>query len=494
MSIAYRAIEAKIDREWGVITALSKYYEISRTFVYMLRDRLISLTPHIFFPNQKTKADTKKEITETILSYRLEGGMSIGSISTVMKRQELDYSGASTISQSLSAIGALIPSIESIPMDKELKEMTVLLDEIFIGSQPILITVEPISSAILNIELADNRKGETWEKHIKHLTDNRNIEIINAVTDEGSGILLGVKNSLPNAHRQPDTFHTLSHRLGIWVHRLESKAYAAIESEYKKEVVCLNRKTVDSFEKKEKCYQEACAKTIKAIGLYENFKYFYTHAIRQLNPFRSNGELRDMTKAKEEIEMALELIETLEQQKINKEILGIKKILPHLLDYFNDAKKAIKNCRGLGINDETIRILSLEWQWNKALIKAKNQERRRKAKEKFTHYSLLAKQMLWEDYEKVKEKVFNELNTIIQASSMVENINSLLRPYLDRSKNQVTQEFLNLFAFYHNHRIYKRGKRAGKTPMEILIGEEQDRDWIELLIERVESKEVNFFS
>jgi hypothetical protein len=136
----------------------------------------------------------------------------------------------------------------------------------------------------------------------------------------------------------------------------------------------------------------------------------------------------------------------------------------------------------------------LEWQWNKALIKAKNKERQKKAREELTHYSLIAKQMLWEDYERVKEKVFSELDTIIQASSMVENINSILRPYLDRSKNQVTQEFLNLFAFYHNHRVYKRGKREGKTPMNILRGENLNRDWIELLIEQVENKEANFFS
>ena len=77
---------------------------------------------------------------------------------------------------------------------------------------------------------------------------------------------------------------------------------------------------------------------------------------------------------------------------------------------------------------------------------------------------------------------------------MVENINSILRPYLDRSKNQVTQEFLNLFAFYHNHRVYKRGKRAGKTPMDMLRGEKLNRDWIELLIEQVENKEADFFS
>jgi hypothetical protein len=201
-----------------------------------------------------------------------------------------------------------------------------------------------------------------------------------------------------------------------------------------------------------------------------------------------------MKKAKEEIEVALEFIETLEHKTINQEIQGIKKVLPNLLDYFKDAQKAIKNCKALGIDNETIRVLSLEWQWNKALIKAKNKERRKKAREELTHYSLIAKQMLWEDYERVKEKVFSELDTIIQASSMVENINSILRPYLDRSKNQVTQEFLNLFAFYHNHRVYKRGKREGKTPMNILRGENLNRDWIELLIEQVENKEANFFS
>ena len=121
-------------------------------------------------------------------------------------------------------------------------------------------------------------------------------------------------------------------------------------------------------------------------------------------------------------------------------------------------------------------------------------ERRKKAREQLNRYSLMAKQMLWENYEEIKKRVFDELDNIIQASSMVENINSLLRPYLDRSKNQVTQEFLNLFAFYHNHRVYQRGKRAGKRPIEILTSEKLDKDWIELLMEWIESKEADFFS
>jgi len=75
---------------------------------------------------------SKKEIFSKILSYRFEGAMSLGAISTIMKREKLDYRGKSTIGRSLCAMGALIPSIESIP-----------LDESFIGSKPILIIVEP---------------------------------------------------------------------------------------------------------------------------------------------------------------------------------------------------------------------------------------------------------------------------------------------------------------------------------------------------------------
>ncbi|SFV70804.1 hypothetical protein MNB_SV-13-1406 [hydrothermal vent metagenome] len=57
----------------------------------------------------------------------------------------------------------------------------------------------------------------------------------------------------------------------------------------------------------------------------------------------------------------------------------------------------------------------------------------------------------------------------------------------------MTQEFLNLFAFYHNHRRYKSGKRKGKTPMEILTKEENQEDWLKLLSQFISSKDSNFF-
>lgn len=458
----------------------------------MLIERLHYLQPMLFAPYQAMKRLCKKEIFSKILSYRLEGAMSLGAISTIMKRERLDYSSKSTIGKSLSDMGALIPSIESIPLDESFK-ITALADEIFIGSKPILITVEPKSAVILNIQLVDDRSGATWSDHIDYLTSSRDIEIINTVTDQGSGLLSGINDSLTGVHQQPDTFHALSHRLGDFIRILKTKAYGAIASEYERERVCLSRSTQKSFDEKAKLYEDACIKTVKAIEKYENFSYLYRHAIRQLNPFHSNGEIRDADKARGEIETAIELLELLEHEKINKEVKSIKKILPDLLNYFEQTKESIAVCKSLGISDDAIKSLSLEWQWEKSVIKAKKAQRKRDAKDKRLFYIEQSNQILGDRYEDIKAKVFDELDNIIQASSMVENINSILRPYLDRSKNQVTQEFLNLFAFYHNHRRFVDGKRKGKTPMEILTGKKQKKDWIELLTDAIERKDQDFF-
>jgi hypothetical protein len=67
--------------------------------------------------------------------------------------------------------------------------------------------------------------------------------------------------------------------------------------------------------------------------------------------------------------------------------------------------------------------------------------------------------------------VFETLDALVQASSLVELVHSFIRPYLNSSKGQITQETFNLIMFYHNHRRYKSGKRQGKAPIELLTGE-----------------------
>jgi hypothetical protein len=55
-----------------------------------------------------------------------------------------------------------LPSTLTTSKD-EVKLIVFLSDEIFAKNIPILVTVDPISSAILRIELADSRKVEDWK-------------------------------------------------------------------------------------------------------------------------------------------------------------------------------------------------------------------------------------------------------------------------------------------------------------------------------------------
>jgi hypothetical protein len=64
--------------------------------------------------------------------------------------------------------------------------------------------------------------------------------------------------------------------------------------------------------------------------------------------------------------------------------------------------------------------------------------------------------------------------------------NAFIRPYLNSSKGQITQETLNLIMFYHNHRRYKSGKRQGKTPIELLTGKALEADWVALFIQHTQ--------
>ena len=97
-----------------------------------------------------------------------------------------------------------------------------------------------------------------------------------------------------------------------------------------------------------------------------------------------------------------------------------------------------------------------------------------------------AEGLLDKQFESFKALVFEKLDAIVQASSLVEMVNSFIRPYLNSSKGQITQETLNLIMFYHNHRRYKSGKRQGKAPIELLTGEALEADWVELLIQHTQ--------
>jgi len=286
----------------------------------------------------------------------MEGRCSIEAISSLMQREELALSSVGMISQTLSSIGKILPSsIESeatVPI-----ELMVASDEIFSKSAPILITVDPISSTILSIKKAESRKGEEWKRHYDELKEN-GVSIKGVVRDEGNGLGLGAKESIPNAIYQVDTYHAIAHRLGLLVEKLDKQAYRIVEVQEQSKDKEQHQKKLESY-----------------IELSDNFRYLYHCIIHQLKPFKHTGELREKQKAKEEIETALELMETLNTIAITTEIKSIRKVLPNLLNYFDQTAQVLKDCKSLNLTQYALQNLCLEWQWGKALVKAKVQSR-----------------------------------------------------------------------------------------------------------------------
>jgi hypothetical protein len=492
LQIAYEALCAKIFGLWGTVSALSRYHNISRTFIYNTLATFEKIVQLAFGPSsQPNDINNKKESVEMIASLRLEGKCGIGPIVTIMNRLGLRFSSQGTVSTYLNHLGSLV-SPELRLEDNSLR-VVFLSDEIFSGDVPVLITVDPISSAILKIELAEKRRAEEWKKHWICL-ENNGFEAIYLVTDEGSGLCSAHDELFSGVMRQPDTFHAVAYRLGNRLKRLEKSAYKAIAEEYNREGKIASARTEEVIRKRTELYEKARGEAWKAVALYDSFFYLYRCIINELNPFCYDGQLRDRQQAEGNIQAALEMIETLGNEKINKAVDGIKNILPNLLNYFDVAGEVRGELEKLPIDHNALSSLCSAWQHNKAVIKAKKADRRKRCADRERRHLEFAEGYLQEDFEIIKERVYKELDTIVQSSAMVECINSVIRPYLNTSRGQVNQNTLNLITFYHNNRRYRSGKRVDKTPMEILTGKKQEKDWIELLFDLIEEKDPQFFS
>ena len=76
--------------------------------------------------------------------------------------------------------------------------MFYLSDEIFALHQPILVTIEAQSTAILKIQLASDRSAETWKAHFDDLGDHR-FHSLGMASDRGVGLVAGYQAACQDA-------------------------------------------------------------------------------------------------------------------------------------------------------------------------------------------------------------------------------------------------------------------------------------------------------
>jgi hypothetical protein len=85
-------------------------------------------------------------------------------------------------------------------------------------------------------------------------------------------------------------------------------------------------------------------------------------------------------------------------------------------------------------------------------------------------------------FEPIQQGVLDIIDKSVRASSIVENLNSILRSYFFL-RRQLGSEYLDLLRFFLNHRRFLRSedpRREGRSPTEILT-DQQHSHWLEML-------------
>lgn len=486
--IALNTLHAMMNGIWGTITHLAAEYGISRPFAYQLADTLRQVGQALFKETAPFVASSLREHSiQMMLLLRLEACSSIGATSSIMNRLDCELSSTGSISQTLSRIGRLLPT--TLTTENGVTRYLVFAsDEIFSKTTPILVTVDPCSSAILRIELADSRKGDDWKRHFESLQVN-GVEAVYLVCDEGQGLRAGHAGVLSEVMRQSDTYHAIAHQLGNWADRLERAAYKAIGVEHECERKRFSAKSDPVREKRRVAYEKSAEAAKKAVTLYDDFSYLYRCLLGELNVFDRDGHLRDRQQAEQGIKVGLALIEELNHNTITEAVNKARRTLPDLFHYLEVAKKVVDECKELPLPEECLKAYFIAWQWGKAWRKAKKTDRKNTAQEQEQFYLEFAQGLHQDESRDFHKEVYAKLDKIVQSSALVECINSIIRPYLNTTKNHVTQELLNLIMYYHNHRRYRDGKRKDKTPMELLTGKPQVKDWEVLLFDKIREKD-----
>ena len=467
---------------YGKMTQLAREYHISRTFLYQMTWAAHHQLEILFSDSKDLLQDPHPLLEPLMLLLRLEGTCSIPSLSAILTYFQYQPNSVGYLSECFQTYGRALPS--TLSMTKS-KVVFYLSDEIFARHQPILVTIEAHSTAILKIQLASDRSAQTWKAHFDDLGEHR-FHSIGMASDRGVGLVAGYQAACQDARWVCDRFHEFQD-LFDRRQQLERKAYAAIGKEAEAATTFHNAKSEAHLHKRLQRYEQAHHACEHAMARYDQLDlllHLLRDALHLCSPF---GRLRTAQGVRSELTNLLSLIEEIEDAVLPKLLKSLRSHLDDIVAPFEQAASIHAELLAL-LPQPIVDALVLAWHHEHLSHQSKAQQKRYHQHESQQWLDFSAG-LLDTQFESFKALVFEKLDAIVQSSSLVEMVNSFIRPYLNSSKGHITQETLNLIMFYHNHRRYKSGKRQGKAPIEILTGETLEADWVDLLIQH--TKEVS---
>lgn len=437
------------------ISELAREYGTNREFIYQQKEKIMDTLNNSF--DKELKDSPSIALTNKVIEKMVFGCMVIckGSTEDTQEFMEQIFNLHLSVGTISNIINSFADKAAEFNQSISLSKITVgAHDEIFQASEPVLVGVDVRSTFIYLMEDSDTREADDWELALLEKKDH-GLELETSVNDDGTGLKKGVKNAFPGINMQSDIFHA-ERKISLAVYNLERAAYKAIGKEYE-----FNKKCDKKKDKYLEAYEDAVLKSNEAIEAYDKVDILYGWIREALG---IGGESYD-----ERIFMLQYTADELDKLENKSQYLktGISYIKNHqkeLLTFIDLAQKQmVRLAKEEGIDAN---VLLLMWE-QKGYRQDSYQYNMLEAK----IGSILKEE---EQYTHVRGIFQQFIDKIIRSSSIVECINSLIRPYIFL-KRVVRSKFLDLLQFYLNTRKYQRSRRKeriGKSPIELLTGKD----------------------
>ena len=478
----------------ATIAELCTQYNVCHEFIYALSRNLRQEAKSIFGKKAEASCCNLEKLLES-MRFFLEGKMetqgSLHGLSKFATNWGGAYNSTNFISQTLEVAGSLL---SSTLCGQKTHRVIFLCDEVYSGGRAILVTIAAKSMAVLDIKLLDKPlDGAAWKARFIALEQSNYLP--SELIKDGGKAMQAAEIVLPKETKiRADTFHGTSHRLGIYRSRLIRQINKSIEKEEMIEGYISGAKSIEMWAKQQGKLEEQQAKTAKLLDLLDWFEQAYFLLLQQLRPFTTQGLPRDKQVATQNMEFALEALELLPIKGLPEKLKRVSALVEDgTLLSFLDKVPPIYNKWAKKLEESTCWLWMQYWQWWKksfqthsSSVQAYAKQQVKAARQLLEAYYLQKQQPL--QFEKIRCCLFEELDTIVQASSLVETFNSILKPFINSARGQLNQSLLNLVAFYHNHRVFnKRSKRGGFAPIELLKDIVLDKPWIDLLMDKIKA-------
>jgi hypothetical protein len=472
---------------------MSDVFALSRPALYGLtnrvKGRLLPTTEPFTLPDPEKQASTvaitPKRLARTILTASLPGKMAIRPLRHALNEAFDQTRSIGWISQLLTAAGHKAGCVLGDMDTSPLETVIAARDETFFQGSPLLLVIDPVSTAILFAQVTDNRKADTWGAALL-IAQEQGVTIGGLVEDMARMYGKSQKEAELDVPVQKDVWHV--ERDGSQVLRdLERAAFRATKQVIKLEKQLLKKWDETLFDEK---YVPAVAKEELRYDQHAAFAEWLSHFVDALElvDWRS-GEIRDCTINKWLLEETLTAMRAIDHPRVQKWVKTLRRHQSQLLtslDWLATSLQAYREQLAEIVPDDQqesfMRIVARHWRLQQALINGHRSFHQHAQEAAIAFESLIAKDP---QRRQIAEKLLSLLDAACRTSSMMENVNGLLKQFLHNHqafrKPETLQLYLNLFVLWHNMRVFERGKRQGKSPYQLAGIDPGADDWLTLL-------------